>query len=58
MSTIEEVERAEEKMTAAKEALLSYIEGKGALDRSDYRRLVARVKTAEQEFMKAMAELD
>lgn len=58
MSTLEKVERAEAKMTAAKEALLSYIEGRKPVDRNDHRRLVARLKKTEQEFMKAMAELD
>ena len=58
MSTIEEVERAESKMTAAKEALLSYIEGKRPLDRNDHRRLVARLRKAEQDFMNAISKLD
>jgi hypothetical protein len=58
MSNIEEVERAEAKMTAAREALLSYIEGKKPVDRADHRRLVARLKKAEQDFMRAIAELD
>jgi hypothetical protein len=58
MSTVEEVERAEAKMTAAKEALLSYIEGRTPLDRNDHRRLAARLKKTEEDFMKAIAELD
>ena len=58
MSNIEEVERAEAKMTAAREALLSCIEGKKPVDRTDHRRLVARLKKAEQDFMRAIAELD
>lgn len=58
MSIVENVERAEAKMNAAKESLLSYIEGRKPVDRSDYRRLVARLKKAEQDFMKAISELD
>lgn len=57
MSNVEDVERAEAKMNAAKEALLSYIEGRKPVDRSDHQRLVARLKQAEQDFMKAMSEL-
>jgi hypothetical protein len=58
MGSREEVESAEAKMNAAKEALLLYVEGGKKVDRDQYRRLVARVKKAESEFMKAMAELD
>lgn len=58
MRTLEEVERLEAKMNAAKESLLSYIEGKKPLDRNDHRRLVARLKKAEQDFMKVISELD
>ena len=58
MSSMEEVESAEAKMNAAKEALLSYIEGRRPVDRDDHRRLLARLKISEQEFMKAVAELD
>ena len=58
MSALEELESAEAKMNAAKEALLSYIERKTPLDRNDHRRLVAHLKNAEQEFMRAIAELD
>ena len=58
MSNLEEVERAEAKMNAAKEALLSYVEGKRPLDRNDHRRLVTRLKKAEQDFMKAISELN
>lgn len=58
MSNLEELERAEAQMNAAKEKLLSYIERKTPLDRDDYRLLVARVKKAEQDFMKAVSELD
>lgn len=51
MSNLEEVERAEAKMNAAKESLLCYVEGKRPLDRNDHRRLVARLKKAERDFM-------
>ncbi len=58
MSKPEEVESAEAKMNAAKEALLSYIETAKPIDRDQHRRLLARVKKAEQEFMRAIAQLD
>jgi hypothetical protein len=59
MSTIEDVTAAEERMNRAKDALLKYVEdaqGK-RIDRDEYRRLVARVKTANDRFMRALAEL-
>lgn len=58
MRSAEEVESAEAKMNAAKEALLSYIEKAKPIDRDQHRRLVTRVKKAESEFMRAIAELD
>ena len=58
MSNMEEIELAEEKMNAAKEALLSSIEKGRVVDHEQYQRLVTRVKRAEQEFMKAVRELD
>jgi len=58
MSTLEEVESAEAKMNAAKEALLSCIERGKVMDHDQYRRLVARVKKAERDFMAAVSELD
>ena len=58
MGSGEEVESAEARMNAAREALLSYIERVKKIDRDQYGRLVARVKKAEGEFMKAIAELD
>lgn len=58
MSNSEEIELAETKMNAAKEALLSYIERGKAIDRDHHRRLLARLKTAEQEFMKAVSNLN
>jgi hypothetical protein len=44
-------------MNAAKDALLKYVESGDSLDHDHYSRLVARVKSAEAEFMKALAEL-
>lgn len=58
MSSLEDVETAEARMHAAKEALLSYIEGRTPIQRDDHRRLLTRVKKAEQEFMKAISGLD
>ena len=52
------VEAAEEKMNNAREALLNYVESRKALDRDHYRRLVAQVKKAEAEFMKATSDLE
>jgi len=50
------VEAAEAKMNNAKEALLNYVESRKTLDGDHYRRLAARVKKAEAEFMKAIAD--
>ena len=58
MSNAEDVERAEARMNAAKEALLSYIERHKPIERTDHRRLVARLKKVEQDFMNAVSELD
>ena len=58
MSNAEDVERAEARMNAAKEALLSHIEGRKPIEQADHRRLLARLKKAEQDFMKAISELD
>jgi len=58
MSSPEEVESAEAKLNTAKEALLSYIEGRKPIHRDQHRRLLARLKRAEQEFMKAVAHRD
>ena len=57
MSTMEEVEAAEAKMNAAKDALLKYIEGRQAIDRDRHQRLVAQLKKAQAEFLKAISEL-
>ncbi len=58
MRSKQSVEAAEAKMLAAKEALLGYVEGRDALDRDDYRRLVARVKKAEAEFLEEVEDRD
>ena len=58
MSTTENVEAAEAKMNAAKDALLKYVESGDSVDHDHYSRLVARVKRAEAEFMKALSDLD
>lgn len=52
------VEAAEVKMNNAREALLNYVESRNTLDRDRYRRLVAQVKKAEAEFMKAISALE
>jgi hypothetical protein len=57
MSNLEKVESAEAKMNDAKEALLSYIEGRKPIDRDQHRRLLVRLKKAQQDFMKAISEL-
>jgi hypothetical protein len=53
---VEEIEAAEAKLNAAKEALLKYVEARKAIDRDEYRRLVARFKKAEGEFLRAISE--
>ena len=60
MSTIEDVTAAEERMNLAKDALLRYVEGRAGkpIERDEYRRLVAKVKAANDRFMRALAELD
>jgi hypothetical protein len=55
---MEEVEAAEAKMNAAKETLLRYIEGQESIDRDHHRRLVAKLKKAQADFLKAVSELD
>ena len=57
MSDTEEVEAAEAKMNAAKEALLKYIEKRQAIDRDHHGRLVAKLKKAQADFLKAISEL-
>ena len=55
---MEEVEAAEAKMNAAKDALLlSYIEGREAINRDQHRRLLAQLKKAQADFLKAISEL-
>jgi len=58
MSSMEEVEAAEAKMNNARDALLNYVESRTALDRDRYDRLVAQVKNAEAQFLKAISNLD
>lgn len=57
MSSMEQIEAAEAKMNNARNALLSYVESRKPLDRDRYRRLVARVKKAEAQFIKAISQL-
>jgi hypothetical protein len=57
---MEEVEAAEAKMNAAKDALLHYIEEREAIDHDRHRRhrrLVAQLKKAQADFLKAVSEL-
>jgi len=58
MSSPEEVESAEAKLNTAREVLLSYVEARKPIDRDQHSRLLARLKRAEQEFMKAVAKRD
>jgi hypothetical protein len=55
VTDIEELEAVEARMSSAREALLSYVERREALDGEQYRRLVARVKKAEAEFMNVVS---
>ena len=55
MTDIEEVEAAEARLNAAREALLQYVERRGQLDGEQSRSLVARVKKAESRFMSVVA---
>jgi hypothetical protein len=48
-------EAAEARMNAAREELLTYVEGRRPLDRDKYGRLVQKVKHAEAEFMRAVS---
>lgn len=57
MTNMEEIAAAESKLNAAKEALLKYIEARQLIDRDRHRRLVARLKKAQAEFLKASSEL-
>jgi len=58
MSSMEEIEAAETKMNNARDALLNYVESRTTLDRDHYGRLVAQVKKAEAQFLKAISNLD
>ncbi len=57
MSSMEEVEAAEARMNAAKDALLNYIENGKTIDRDHHRRLVAQLKKAQAAFLKAISQL-
>lgn len=57
MSNMEEVAAAEGKMNSAKDALMNYIEARDSIDRDHHRRLVAQLKKAQAEFLKAISEL-
>jgi hypothetical protein len=54
----EQIEAAEARMSAARDALLTCVEKGLLLDQEQYRRLVARVKKTEAEFLKIFSELD
>ncbi|HKD91269.1 MAG TPA: hypothetical protein VKB56_05175 [Terriglobales bacterium] len=54
VNRIEGIELAEAKMNSARERLLSYLENRGKINGDEYRRLAARVRRAEADFMKAM----
>jgi hypothetical protein len=56
VTDLEEVDAAEARMNAAREALLKYVEQREQLDGEQYRRLAARVKKAEAEFMSVVAK--
>jgi hypothetical protein len=57
VSSLEEVEAAEARMNSAKDELLKYIEKQNTIDRDQHRRLVARLKKAQAEFLKAISDL-
>ena len=58
MRRTEDVEAAETKMNNAKDALLNYVESGNTIHQDQYRRLVAQVKKAEAEFLRAVSELE
>ncbi len=57
MTSMDEVEAAEARMNAAKDELLTYVEERKALDAGEYRRLLAKVKRTEAEFLRVSSEL-
>ena len=57
MSSLEEVEAAEARMNAAKDELLKYVEKQNTIHRDKHRQLVARLKKAQAEFLKAISDL-
>jgi len=56
VSSMQEVEAAEAKMNAAKDALLNYIERREPIDRDLHHRLVAQLQRAQADFLKAISE--
>ena len=58
MSSKEDVEIAEARMNAAKDALLNYIEGRNAIERNEHARLVADLKQAQAEFLRTISRLE
>ena len=56
MNNREQIETAEAKMNAAKDALLKYTEQQATIDHDRYRQLVSRLKKAEAEFLQALSE--
>jgi len=54
---MEEVAAAEAKMESAKNELLRYVESARTIDRDRHQQLVARLKRAQAEFLKAISEL-
>lgn len=57
MSSFDEVEAAEARMNAANDELLNYMEKHNTIDRDHHRGLIARLKKARAEFLKAISEL-
>jgi hypothetical protein len=54
---MEDVEAAEAQMESAKNTLLRYIESRETIDRDRHQQLVARLKKAQAEFLRAISEL-
>ena len=57
MSTMEDVELAEVKRNATQDALMKYIEAREPIERERLHRLVARLKSAQADFLKAVTKL-
>jgi hypothetical protein len=58
VSNMEEVEAAESKMNAAKDALLRYVDEGKSIDCDRHARLVGQLKKAPADFLKAISELN